>query len=107
MKDFFDIWSLKKQMPFKGATLKKAIENIFSQRKTMLNGSYFQLLEQLKNDPTKEQQWNHFVKRTKVTSPGFAIIIDEIAEFLGPVIESIIEDKSDTPSQWIPPSTWS
>jgi predicted nucleotidyltransferase component of viral defense system len=86
MKDFHDIWVLKRSFAFKGAVLARAIAATFARRKTEIPaGRPDALSRAFAEDPVKQQQWEAFLQDVAVKPPGsLADVLDELADFLMP-----------------------
>jgi predicted nucleotidyltransferase component of viral defense system len=87
MKDFHDIWVLKRSFAFKGDVLARAIAATFARRKTEIPaGRPDALSRAFAEDPLKRQQWEAFVRDVAVRPPAsLADVLDELADFLMPV----------------------
>ena len=92
MKDFYDIYALAKSFDFDGLILEKAIKMTFSNRKTIFSSivafetGFFQ-------DSYRRKMWNSFLKSRKIPLElGFETVLVKLMNFLGPVVESIVND---------------
>jgi predicted nucleotidyltransferase component of viral defense system len=88
MKDFHDIWLLKRCFAFKGDALARAIAATFARRKTEIPTERPDALTRaFAEDPVKRQQWEAFLQEVAVKPPGsLAEVLDEVAEFLMPPV---------------------
>jgi len=68
MKDFFDIWFLSRQFDFEGASLARAIREVFSRRDTELSQEVVPLSPTFAQEPSKAVQWRAFRKRNRLDS---------------------------------------
>jgi len=87
MKDYYDVWALAKQFDYDGEILKNAIRATFLRRKTALPEEVpAGLSEGFAEDRTKQNQWNAFVRRTRLKLPceDLNIIVAELSIFLVP-----------------------
>lgn len=87
MKDYYDVWVLAKQFDYDGEILKHAIRATFLRRKTALPDEIPEgLSEGFAKDKTKQNQWNAFVRRTRLKMPceDLGIIVAELNMFLVP-----------------------
>jgi predicted nucleotidyltransferase component of viral defense system len=86
MKDFYDIWILKRSFAFKGDVLARAIAATFARRKTEIPaGRPDALSGAFAEDPLKQRQWEAFLQDVAVKPPGsLADVLDELADFLTP-----------------------
>ena len=91
MKDFYDIWFLSRSFDFGGETLTKAIEETFKKRDTDLNASPTALLSSFTEDPGKQDQWNAFIRRTRLEDAPTELkqVMNGIVEFVGPITNAI------------------
>jgi hypothetical protein len=86
MKDFHDIWVLKRSFKFKGDSLGRAIVATFARRNTEIPAQRPDALSRaFAEDPLKQQQWEAFSQDVTIKPPGsLANLIDELADFLMP-----------------------
>lgn len=107
MKDFYDIWLLSRMFDFSGETLIEAIEKTFEKRKTPLINEPTVFNLTFMKDDTKQAQWKGFIEKTKLTdSPlSFEDIVAGIKDFLQPIVDSIINNRTFQ-SFWTAPGPW-
>jgi len=95
IRDFYDVWSLSRQFNFDGEILRNAIMGTFANRETdvVLNPIAFQA--EFAQDGDKQKQWAGFCRRSKIESAPESLgqIIAEIARFISPVLEAIVNDQ--------------
>jgi Nucleotidyl transferase AbiEii toxin, Type IV TA system len=86
MKDFHDIWVLKRSFAFKGDVLARAIAATFARRKTEIPAERPDALSRtFADDPLKQRQWDAFLQDVAVKPPSsLADVLDELADFLMP-----------------------
>ena len=87
MKDFYDIWLLARTHAFNGAILSQAIHATFERRRTPLPlDSPTALTDSFVGDPTKQTQWNAFVRkgRIAVDKVTFGQVVELLRKFLMP-----------------------
>ena len=108
MKDFHDIWLLSRHFEFDGATLATAIERTFAHRGTTIASNPTAFSAAFTTDPAKVRQWQGFLRKSKLEGvpDELAIIVREIASFLGPTAEAL-SDKRSFSLTWQPPGPWS
>lgn len=95
LKDFYDILYLAKKQDFEGTRLKEAITGTFKKRNIILDPDPIVFTEKFMNDEIKKVQWKAFLRKTKVTADeDFTTIASLIREFLGPVAEAIVNNRS-------------
>ena len=107
MKDFFDVWLLSRHMTFRYDALASAIRNTLNRRGTTLDALPTLLVEP-EQHPAKDQQWRAFVRKSSLAhAPGyFREVATAVHEFVGPVLEVLIADKSVPGRLWAPPGPW-
>jgi predicted nucleotidyltransferase component of viral defense system len=87
MKDYYDLWALARSFDFEGGVLKNAIRATFQRRKTSLpEGVPMGLSDEFSGDRTKLNQWNGFVRRTRLRFPSddLKAVVDGLRRFLVP-----------------------
>ncbi len=107
MKDFFDIWFLARHFEFNGTDLCMAISNTFQYRNTPIPETLPVLLESYFGRVENKTQWAAFLRRSymKADAIEFASVIEMIARFLIPVLESL-RTNSTYHAQWTPEQGW-
>jgi len=89
MKDYFDLWILSRYSDFEGDVLRKAIQDTFAARKTNFPGKVpFGLTEVFAQDAQKNAQWQAFLRKNQLDAPALQNVIETIAIFLQPVVET-------------------
>src|SRR5580704_3279432 len=86
MKDFYDVWVLKRAFTFNGDTLARAIAATFARREMEIpTGRADALSRSFAEDPLKQRQWEAFLGEVAVKPSGSLLdIVDELSEFLMP-----------------------
>ena len=86
MKDFYDIWVLKRSFSFDENTLARAIAATFNRRMTEIPPERPDALSRaFAEDPLKRRQWEAFLQDAAVKPSGsLAVVLDELAAFLMP-----------------------
>ena len=107
VKDFFDIWLLSRQFDFDGRILTQAVANTFAKRGTVMSASPVALTGAFANEPTKQTQWQGFVRKSRLqTAPAsFVEVVEAISDFLGPVAGAIANDEI-LDGSWKAPGPW-
>ena len=107
MKDFYDIWFLSRYFEFDGATLARAIQEVFSRRGTDLSPVIAPLSPTFAQEPIRAAQWRAFRNRNRLDSSPetFAELMTAAAAFLRPVVVSIhvgtpLRARWDTSGRW-------
>jgi len=96
MKDFYDIWTLLRQINFKKSDLFKSIRLTFSNRHTNLNKNSIQDLKLLGESELKEKQWKHFIRKGHFSFqiPSFKEIVNEISFLLSSFALEVNKEES-------------
>jgi predicted nucleotidyltransferase component of viral defense system len=86
MKDFHDIWALKRSFTFNGDVLARAIAATFARRTTEIPAERPDALSRaFAEDPLKQRQWGAFLQDVAVKPTGsLADVLDELVDFLMP-----------------------
>jgi len=109
MKDFYDVWLLSRLFDFDGRTLCKAVRNTFMRRSTSLpDGLPVAFRDEFRRDTQKQIQWRAFIRKSKpeTVSGDLDVVIDTVAEFLTPVLESLRNGKP-LKLEWAAGGHWS
>lgn len=86
MKDFYDIWVLAKSYSFEDDRLPRAIAATFARRTTAIPVDVPDALTPaFANDPSKQQQWNAFVRNLNTVPESFAGVVADLQAFLMPM----------------------
>ena len=100
MKDFYDIMFLSHEFDYKADELQAALRSTFDRRQTSLNSAAELLQSDFGEQASFQRHWEAFKKRTRLTmKQDFKAIFQEVREFLRPIVESAIEDRSPK-SRW-------
>lgn len=107
MKDFYDVWQLSRQFDFDGATLARAIERTFANRKTRIEPLPTALTPTFGGDASKQMQWRGFLKKTKLSDVpvNLQVVVDALVPFLSPVAAAIASGTSFD-EHWQAPGPW-
>lgn len=99
MKDFYDIWTLQRQMEFEGKNLLEAIAKTFINRQTEFTEASINELKLLGESQVKTAQWEQFIRKNQfdLETPSFENIINEIIDFLSPLAT---EKNTIIPGKW-------
>jgi len=108
MKDFYDIWTLQRQMDFKGSSLLEAISKTFSNRQTKLDKDSINDLKFLGENEEKGKQWEHFIRKNQFDSqiPNFKNVVVAISLFLAPLVTAANKG-ANLPNRWDSSKAWS
>jgi len=108
MKDFYDIWLLKRQFEFQGMHLVEAIKKTFSHRKTDIPQNKPLFADEIYNEKSDKQLlWSTLVKKGDIqhAPKTLSATANEIENFLiDPVLA--INDKVKFEKIWIPMKGW-
>jgi predicted nucleotidyltransferase component of viral defense system len=101
LKDFYDIYFLAQNQPFRKDILKNAIQTTFRHRKTNLENRKVVFSTLFMNNAQKEQDWKRFHERNEMEVPeSFAVIMNRIQGFLDPIMDEKHKEQSWNPQQW-------
>ena len=96
LKDFFDLWFLARSFAFDGPQLAHAIAATFARRAQPLpQDTPAGLTSAFSGSPTKQAQWQAFVRQNVSTSLQTLIlpeVVAAIAAFLLPILEALREN---------------
>lgn len=108
LKDFFDVWTLSRQLDFDGTTLGTAITRTFADRGTDIPLEPIALTRAFAEDPAKTAQWRGFLRKARLqsTSETFPEVVEAIAVFLGPIASRLavgepFEGTWNAPGPWL------
>lgn len=99
MKDFYDIYYLARTFDFDGAKLQTAIFETLQRRGTPYDRDSFKRIVSLAEDEDMQKRWKYFLKNIKDSTLEFAVVVDELQEFLEPVFEAIVNE-DEWQEQW-------
>lgn len=107
MKDFYDIWLLSHLYEFDGRVLSEAIGATFSRRGTRVDPGCAALTDAFARDPTKQTQWQAFVKKSQLEDapPDLGEVVGRLALFLTPVAKALVTGKL-LERTWKSPGSW-
>ena len=108
MKDFFDIWTLSQQFPFKSKILINAVNATFNQRGTDLQSVPECFSDGFVSDPLKNSHWNAFIRKNYIKHSSLSLkeVVLNIATFLAPVLNHLKENQQTIDLTWYPPDKW-
>ena len=88
MKDFYDLWILANQFPFKGSPLQKAITQTFANRRTPISVNIPALTQRFASE--KQKQWDAFLSRNVLEDApaSLAEATHLLHNFIVPVMEA-------------------
>ena len=99
MKDFYDIYYLARTFDFDGAKLQTAIFETLQRRGTPYDRNSFKRIVSLAEDEDMQKRWKYFLKNIKDSTLEFAVVVDELQEFLEPVFDAIVNE-DERQEQW-------
>lgn len=99
MKDFYDIYYLARTFYFDGAKLQTAIFETLQRRGTPYDRDSFKRIVSLAEDEDMQKRWKYFLKNIKDSTLEFAVVVDELQEFLEPVFAAILNG-DEWQKQW-------
>ncbi len=104
MKDFYDIVFLSESFSFDGDMLAKAIAATFDRRQTPRPTKHpVALTSEFVADPSKNTQWNAFIRKTGAQPMGdFLSVIETITRF----VYAPLTTQGSFPQHWSPGGPW-
>ncbi len=89
LKDYHDLWTLTERFDFDGQILRTAIERTFARRETAFPTSVPDGLSRaFHENPSKQMQWRAFLRKTGLPQIELSAVVDRLAEFIRPIIET-------------------
>lgn len=83
MKDYYDMWMLQRNFEIDEARLQRAIEVTFVRRRTAVPATTPEgLSDAFANDPSKQAQWNAFVRNLSAPAPSLAEVVKDLRVWL-------------------------
>lgn len=92
MKDFYDLWSMSRELIFDGPVLAHAVHSSFNGRRAVIpQAKPVGLSPEFAQSPDKLKQWSAFLKRTRmdVSMQSLAEIVFQLDVFLTPVLAAL------------------
>ncbi len=109
MKDFHDLWALSEAFPFDGRSLREAVARCFDRRGTpWTRETPDALTPGFYANPDVGARWDAYLRKGRFRKPpprAIGKVGGRIAEFLGPVRESIIAGQAFALA-WTPGGPW-
>jgi predicted nucleotidyltransferase component of viral defense system len=82
MKDYFDLWVLARHATIDRTILQEAIDATFKRRDTPISPNEpFGLSSGFAADRMKQQQWNAFLSKSKLSAPPLAEVVELLSQF--------------------------
>lgn len=105
IKDFYDLWYLAAHFAFEGPVLQYAIQNTFDAQRSQLPVEAPTALKgEFETDPSKQELWKAFTRRTGIVSPGS---LDETLALLRTFLLPIgLQSVERVPDAWTPGGPW-
>ena len=86
MKDFYDLWAIRRSVDIDSEALRRTIEKTFERRDTEIPKSRPPgLMQGFATDPVKKTQWVAYAEATELEDISLAEIVDDIWAWLEPV----------------------
>ena len=83
LKDYFDLWVLRKSLKFDEWILREAISATFARRGTSLPENLpMGLSDGFAQDAAKARQWSAFVNKNKFDAPTLEVVVAELRSWL-------------------------
>ncbi len=108
MKDFYDIWILRRDFEFEGEVLVNAVKATFQRRKTELPQNIpLALTTDFYNDHIKKTQWKAFISKGSFSAveTSLKIVAGQISDFILPPLNAIIQS-GNFQKRWPPGGPW-
>ena len=107
MKDFYDIWLMSQRFDFDGAIFARAIKETFARRRTEMQADSLVLVETFAADPSKQQQWQAFLRRNKIDNAPSELgeVTAILSSFLGPIVKALTSGAIFS-RKWAPGGPW-
>lgn len=103
LKDYYDIYYLSSNQVFHSQILLSAISETFRQRKTILKSEISVFSEEFMKSEEKQNQWESFLRKTKVkVNHNFYDIASSIKFFLEPITNTIYSKNGSFSKIWDP-----
>lgn len=93
MKDFYDLYVISEKFDLDGRTLYEAIFETFQRRGTDVDHNPVVFSGEFLNDPTKQIQWQAFLKRIAKQDMEFKAVLSRHQNFLGPIYQGILAER--------------
>jgi len=98
MKDFYDLHWLQSHLDFEGEDLTEAVINTFARRKTVIpDVTPVPFTAEFSSDAQKIEQWTAFLRKGKLQHVELSIVLNDIGEFLLPVLQKQVPNYLWTP----------
>lgn len=109
MKDFYDLHWLQSRLDFAGKDLTEAVKNTFARRGTVISDVLpVVFTAEFSSDAQKIEQWSAFLRKGKLPHVELSLVLNDIAEFLLPVLQEQVSNHLWTPKvHWQSRSTHS
>ncbi len=88
MKDYFDLLALAREGVLDRDLLAQSIRATFTRRGTSFpNGLPIGLTAEFAHDLQKQEQWLGFVKRNRLAAPELHLVVQELSDYFGDVLQ--------------------
>lgn len=88
MKDYYDVWMLQRGFEIDAGRLRRAIEATFARRGTEVPAMPPEgLSDAFAADPSKQAQWEAFVRNLSVPGPELGDVVSELRTWLAAIFE--------------------
>ena len=91
MKDYFDLWLLTRQPELNKEILSTAIKRTFANRGMEIDPAPAGLSSAFGDDPSKQMQWNAFLKRARLTEVPRSLseVVEELHKFFATILSQL------------------
>jgi hypothetical protein len=95
MKDYYDIYYLKKRFNLNGAELTRALAETFGRRNTDITGADYIFSKQFAQNQEMQKQWQAFLHKNGLDERvDFPTVLAQLNRFLKPVISAVVKQES-------------
>lgn len=106
LKDFYDIWLLSRQYAFEREILVESVRRTFDQREVPPRRSLTAFTSRFVE--AKQAQWAAFLLRARIEGAPerFRDVVEDIEDFLGPVLEILESSVEERDGHWVVGKGW-
>ena len=96
MKDYYDIYYLANKFDFDGATLTKALQKTFENRRHSFTVEQFEQVMGFDNDGAMQKKWKAFVRKIDTKTDDYSTVLETIKTFLTKPFMAAVEGNAFT-----------
>jgi predicted nucleotidyltransferase component of viral defense system len=88
MKDYYDVWMLLRSLEIEPSRVRRAVEATFARRSTPVPPTFPEgLTDAFADDPSKQAQWDAFVRNLSAPGPALSDVVAELRASLSAVFK--------------------